>query len=174
MRLAISLGLLLVASVVRAQVTVGDDLHMNLDSSLAVGYFASNGNLSQSAHSLSVGGEADLHGDYLDPRVINFVVSPYYNLSRANSSIQSIFDASGVNANTRASLDFPEPWTTKHEALISISTSIGATSSLRSPRCQLAMEPATAITRCSAPTPEGIAIPGSSACIAAISYSAST
>ncbi len=100
-RLAIALGLLLVAAGVRAQVTVGDDLHMNLDSSLAVGYFASNGNLSQSAHSLSVGGEADLHGDYLDPRVINFVVSPYYNLSRANSSIQSIFDASGVNANTQ-------------------------------------------------------------------------
>jgi len=101
MRLAISVGMLLLASGVRAQVTVGDDLNMNLDGSLAVGYFGSNGNLAQSTHSLSVGGEADLRGNYLDPRVINFVVSPYYNLSRANSSFQSIFDASGVNASTQ-------------------------------------------------------------------------
>jgi len=100
-RLALATGLLLLAVGARAQVTVGDELHMNLDGSLAVGYFASNGNLVQSTHSLSVGGEADLHGDYLDPRVINFVVSPYYNLSRANSSVQSIFDASGVNASTQ-------------------------------------------------------------------------
>ncbi len=100
-RSALAAGLLLLAAGVRAQVTVGEDLHMNLDGSLAVGYFGSNGNLVQSTHSLSVGGEADLRGDYLDPRVINFVVSPYYNLSRANSSVQSIFDASGVNASTQ-------------------------------------------------------------------------
>ena len=101
MRWAVSVAMLLLVSGARAQVTVGDNLHMNLDGSLAVGYFASNGNLAQSAHSLSVGGEGDLRGDYLDPRVINFVVSPYYNLSRANSSIQSIFDASGINASTQ-------------------------------------------------------------------------
>jgi hypothetical protein len=75
-RLAVAVGMLVLAHGVRAQVTVGDDLHMNLDGSLAVGYFASNGNVVQSTHSLSVGGEADLHGDYFDPRVINFVVSP--------------------------------------------------------------------------------------------------
>ena len=100
-RLAVSVGILLLACQVRAQVAVGDDLHMNLDGSLAVGYFSSNGNLTQSAHSLSVGGEGDLRGDYLDPRVVNFAVSPYYNLSRANSSVQSIFDASGVNASAQ-------------------------------------------------------------------------
>ena len=109
-RLAIALGLLLVAAGVRAQVTVGDDLHMNLDSSLAVGYFASNGNLSQSAHSLSVGGEADLHGDYLDPRVINFVVSPYYNLSRANSSIQSILESERRECEHSTLQRKPLPW----------------------------------------------------------------
>jgi hypothetical protein len=98
---AVSTGLLWLAAAAHAQVTVGDNLHMNLDGSLAVGYFASNGNLTQSAHSLSVGGEGDLRGDYLDPRVINFVVSPYYNLSRANSSVQSIFDASGINASSQ-------------------------------------------------------------------------
>jgi hypothetical protein len=118
MWLAVSAGMLLLASGARAQVTVGDDLHMNLDGSLSVGYFASNGNVLQSTHSLSVGGEGDLRGDYLDPRVLNFVVSPYYNLSRANSSIQSIFDASGVNATTQifggsrypGSISFGKDW----------------------------------------------------------------
>ena len=35
--------------------TVGDDLNMNLDGSVSVGYFGSNGNILQSNHSLSVG-----------------------------------------------------------------------------------------------------------------------
>ena len=50
--------------------------------------------------------------------MINFVVSPYYNLSRANSSIQSIFDASGINATTQllsgsrypGSISFGKDW----------------------------------------------------------------
>jgi len=112
------MGFFLLACQVRAQVKVGDDLHMNLDGSLAVGYFASNGNLTQSAHSLSVGGEGEFRGDYLDPRVVNFAVSPYYNLSRANSSVQSIFDASGVNASAQffsgsrypGSISFGKDW----------------------------------------------------------------
>jgi hypothetical protein len=114
----IAAAMLLLALGSRAQVTVGDNLHMNLDGSLAVGYLGANGNVVQSTHSLSVGGEADLRGDYLDPRVINFVVSPYYNLSRANSSIQSIFDASGLNASTQifsgsrypCSISFGKDW----------------------------------------------------------------
>src|SRR5246500_1000362 len=118
MRLAIFVGMLLLACGLRAQVTVGDDLNMNLGGSLAVGYVGANGNLAQSTHSLSMGGEADLRGNYLDPRVINFVLSPYYNLSRANSSVQSIFDASGVNASAQffsgsrypGSISFGKDW----------------------------------------------------------------
>ena len=117
-RVAVALVILLLSLRVRAQVAVGDDLHMNLDGSLAVGYLAANGDVVQSTHSLSVGGQADLRGDYLDPRVINFVVSPYYNLSRANSSIQSIFNASGLNASTQifsgsrypGSISFGKDW----------------------------------------------------------------
>src|SRR5215471_641484 len=117
-RWAVALVILLLSLGVRAQVAVGDDLHMNLDGSLAVGYLAANGDVVQSTHSLSVGGQADLRGDYLDPRVINFVVSPYYNLSRANSSIQSIFDASGLNASSQifsssrypGSISFGKDW----------------------------------------------------------------
>src|SRR6201981_859290 len=109
---------LLLSAAACAQVTVGNDLHTSLDGSQAVGYFAANGNVTQSTHSLSLGGEADLRGDYVDPRVLNFVVSPYYNLSRANSSIQSIFDASGLNASTQifsssrypGSISFGKDW----------------------------------------------------------------
>src|SRR5437899_10082834 len=50
MRFALATGLLLLAAGVRAQVTVGDELHMNLDGSLAVGYFASNGNVRSEEH----------------------------------------------------------------------------------------------------------------------------
>jgi hypothetical protein len=94
-------GLLLLACGARAQVTVGDDLNMNLDGSLSVGYFGANGNIIQSTHSFSVGGEADLRGNYIDPRLLNFAVTPYYNLSQANSSIRSVFNASGINASTQ-------------------------------------------------------------------------
>jgi len=101
-RIGIALaGLLLLACGAQAQVTVGDDLNMNLDGSLSVGYFGANGNIVQPTHSLSVGGEGDLRGNYIDPRLVNFVVSPYYNMSRANSSIRSVFNASGINASTQ-------------------------------------------------------------------------
>jgi len=117
-RIGIALAGLLLSACAQGQVTVGDDLNMNLDGSVSVGYFGSNGNILQSNHSLSVGGEADLRGNYIDPRVMNFVVSPYYNLSRANSSIQSIFDASGINATTQllsgsrypGSISFGKDW----------------------------------------------------------------
>jgi hypothetical protein len=130
MQLALATGLLFLGAGARAQVTVGDDLHMNLDGSLAVGYFASSGNVVQSTHSLSVGGEADLRGDYLDPRVINFNISPYYNQSRANSSIRSIFDASGVNASTQifsgsrypGSISFGRDW--NHEGSFGLPGSV--------------------------------------------------
>jgi len=101
-RICIALaGLLLLACGARAQVTVGDDLNMNLDGSLSVGYFGANGNIIQGSHSLSVGGEADLRGNYIDPRLLNFAITPYYNLSQANSSIRSVFNASGINASTQ-------------------------------------------------------------------------
>jgi hypothetical protein len=82
-----------------AQVTVGDNISMNLNANAAFGYTASDGNSIPSDHGLNFGGTADLTGSYYTPTFLNFLVNPYYNQSRANSTSQSISDSSGVNAS---------------------------------------------------------------------------
>ena len=81
-----------------AQVTVGDNVSMNLNGQASVGYTADYGNTLPSDHGLNVGGTANLTGSYYTPNFLNFNISPYYNQSRANSSSQSISDSSGVTA----------------------------------------------------------------------------
>ena len=83
-----------------AQVTVGDNLSMNLNGQASFGYTADYGNTIVSDHGLNVGGTANLTGSYYTPSFLNFDVNPYYNQSRANSTSQSISSSSGVNATT--------------------------------------------------------------------------
>jgi hypothetical protein len=82
-----------------AQVTIGDDLSMNLNGTISGGYTADYGNFVGSAHGFTAGGTADLSGSYYDPNFVSFHLQPYYNESRANSNYQSISDTSGVNAS---------------------------------------------------------------------------
>lgn len=89
----------MLASGVRAQVQVGDDLRMNLNGTLTAGYIGNYGDQIQSNHSLELGGDANLSGSYYNPNFLSFNVEPYYNQSRANSSFQSLTDSSGVIAN---------------------------------------------------------------------------
>lgn len=81
-----------------AQVQVGDDLSMRMGGTLTGGYSADYGNLIPSDHSLNFGADAEMTGDYYNPNFLNFVISPYYNRSSANSTFSSLTDASGVNA----------------------------------------------------------------------------
>lgn len=81
-----------------AQVQVGDDLTMRMNGNVTVGYAADYGNQIPSDHSLNLGGDAALNGDYYNPNFLNFTISPYYNRSSANSTFSSLTDASGVNA----------------------------------------------------------------------------
>ncbi len=81
---------------VRAQVQVGDDLRMNLNGLIEAGYNADYGDEIPSSHGLTAGGNAQLSGSYYDPNFLNFTVTPYYNQSRADSSFQSLTNASGV------------------------------------------------------------------------------
>jgi len=81
-----------------AQVTVGDNISMNLNGQASFGYTADYGNTLPSDHGLNFGGAANLTGSYYTPNFLNFNISPYYNQSRANSSSQSISDSSGVTA----------------------------------------------------------------------------
>lgn len=82
-----------------AQVTVGDNISMNLNALASFGYSADYGTSVASDHALTFGGTGNLTGSYYTPSFFNFLINPYYNQSRANSTSQSISDSSGVNAS---------------------------------------------------------------------------
>lgn len=79
------------------QVTIGNDLSMNLNGIVSAGYTGDYGNLIPSDHSLTVGGTGTLSGYYYNPNFVSYTVSPYLNQARDNSTFQSISNASGVN-----------------------------------------------------------------------------
>ena len=81
-----------------AQLQVGDDLRMNLNGTANAGYTGFYGDQIPSSHGLDFGGSAQLGGSYYNPNFLNFTVTPYYNQSRADSSFQSLTDATGVDA----------------------------------------------------------------------------
>ena len=97
------------ASAVRAQVQVGDDLSMRLNGLLTGGYSADYGDAIPSSHGLNFGGSAQLSGDYYNANFLNFNVTPYYNQSRADSSFQSLTNATGIDgtANLFTGSRFP-------------------------------------------------------------------
>lgn len=91
--------MLLLAAPAVAQVQLGD-FSSNLNGSVSTGYTDSYGNLMNSDHSWTVGGNGTLSGFYYNPNFVSYTVSPYLNQSRANSDFQSISDASGVNVTS--------------------------------------------------------------------------
>jgi len=94
------LGLLLLTLPSACQVTLGENLDMNLNGTVSAGYNGTYGNLISSDHSLSLGGSGTLSGFYYNPNFLSFTASPYLNQSRDNSAYQSISDASGVNLSS--------------------------------------------------------------------------
>ena len=100
---------LLLALPAAAQVTVGDNLSMNLNGVVSVGYNDNWGNMIDSSHSINFGGNGTLSGFYYDPNFLNFNFSPYFNQSQANSASKSIFDTSGFefSSNIFAGSHFP-------------------------------------------------------------------
>lgn len=82
----------------KAQVTVGDNLQMNLGGVLTAGYSGIYGDQISSSHGFNFGGSAELTGSYYSPNLLNFSVTPYYNQSRNDSGFQSLTDATGVSA----------------------------------------------------------------------------
>ena len=82
-----------------AQVTVGNDVSMNMNGELSFGYTGEYGNQTASDHGITAGGDATLTGSYYTPSFLSFLVNPYYNQSRDNSTSSSITDSSGVLAS---------------------------------------------------------------------------
>ena len=110
-RSTLALLLLLVLFVLpsAAQLTLGDNLSMNANGLISLGYNDAWGNSFESNHSLEVGGSGTVSGYYYNPNFLNFQVSPYYNRSQANSESQSIFNTSGIetSANIFSGSHFP-------------------------------------------------------------------
>lgn len=83
------------------QVTVGDNLSLNLDADASFGYNGSFGDRIPGAHNLNFGGAGNLKGYYYNPNFFSFYAAPYYGQSRLNSNYRSVFDSSGVSAAVR-------------------------------------------------------------------------
>src|SRR5664279_4546192 len=88
------------AGTLLGQVQVGDNLKLNLNGSVSVGYNDTYGNSVNSSHGVGFGGVAGLSGSYYNPNFLSFNVTPYFNQSRANSDFASVTDASGVNLSS--------------------------------------------------------------------------
>jgi len=91
--------MLAAAARIPAQVTVGNDVSMNMNGQISAGYTGDYGNQIPSDHGITAGGNATLSGSYYTPNFLSFQVSPFYNQSRDNSTSSSISDSSGVLAN---------------------------------------------------------------------------
>jgi hypothetical protein len=79
-----------------AQVTVGNDVSMNMNGQISAGYTGDYGNEIASDHGFTAGGNATLTGSFYTPNFLSFQVNPYFNQSRDNSTSSSISDSSGV------------------------------------------------------------------------------
>ena len=90
--------LLILTQFAAAQIQVGDNTHLNAGGLFSVGYAGDYGNQIQSSHALQFGASGTLDGYYYNPNFVNFDVTPYYNQSKADSSYQSLTNASGVAA----------------------------------------------------------------------------
>ena len=93
------LVIIAMAHIAQAQVTIGDNTKMNAGGLFSFGYAGDYGNQIQSSHGLQFGASGDLSGYYYSPSFLNFTVNPYYNQSKADSSFESLTNASGVAAN---------------------------------------------------------------------------
>lgn len=102
-------GLMVLALPLGAQIQLGDNLNLNANGNVSVGYSDIWGNQIDSSHGVNWGGTGALAGYYYNPNFISFNVNPYYNQNSSNSTIQSISNASGVSlsSNIFAGSHFP-------------------------------------------------------------------
>src|SRR3954454_20224144 len=84
-------GVLFPALPMAAQIKLGETSN-SANGTISTGYTASFGNMTESTHGWTLGGEATLTGSYYNPNFLTYNISPYLNQSRANSNFQSISD----------------------------------------------------------------------------------
>lgn len=96
-----SLGCLILAILsvgqLRAQVTIGDNLTMNLSGSLGYGYSGSFGNTENAGHSQNIVGNGSLTGYYYNPNFISFSARPYWDRNQSNGLTGSLTHDNGLD-----------------------------------------------------------------------------
>ena len=112
-RRIIGLALLAIAQFASAQapsaLTVGENTKLNAGGLFSFGYAGDYGDEIPSSHGLNVGASGQVDGYYYNPSFLSFSATPYYNQSRADSTYQSLTNASGVagTANFFSGSKFP-------------------------------------------------------------------
>jgi hypothetical protein len=85
-----------------AQVVFGPGISLAASGNVSAGYAGGYGSDSSSERNINFGGSGSANGFYYAPSLLSYIVSPYYNQSRANSNYQSIGDSSGVTSSLTA------------------------------------------------------------------------
>jgi len=91
-------GLVLLALPARAQLQVGDYLHMNLNGNVGATY-AGGVDQGLSDHALGFSGNGVLTGNYYNSNFLNFNVDPFYNREQNDSIFGSLTNTTGVTSN---------------------------------------------------------------------------
>jgi len=81
-------------------VKLGDNVQLTGNGNLNAGYTDSWGNQIGSSHGLNFGAVGTVGGYYYSPNFLSFSVTPYYNQNWANSSFQTVTDATGVSLSS--------------------------------------------------------------------------
>lgn len=107
------LAILVIAQLGYAQtppaLAIGENTKLNAGGLFTFGYAGDYGDAIPSDHGLNAGASGQLSGYYYNPNFVSFSATPYYNQSRADSSYQSLTDASGIagTANFFTGSKFP-------------------------------------------------------------------
>jgi hypothetical protein len=104
-----------------AQVSIGSETKISSNGEIGAGYAGAFGNgTQQSNHGFFFTGMGQLNGYYYNPKFLNFNIMPYYNRSQDNSSVQSVFSDTGIDASVNlftgshfpGSVSFGKAWQT--------------------------------------------------------------
>jgi hypothetical protein len=79
-----------------AQIKIGDNVELTGNGNISAGYSDNWGNQTASSHGFNFGGVGTVGGYYYSPNFLSFTVTPYYNQNWANSTFQTVTDATGV------------------------------------------------------------------------------
>jgi hypothetical protein len=92
LRAAIRLSVLVLAWVTtsQAQVTIGENVNLQMTGSLGYGYSGAFGNSGLSTNSSGLTGNADLTGSYFHPNFLSFSFRPFLNRNKSNTDSQTV------------------------------------------------------------------------------------